>query len=91
MSSKKMFTREAVETIVIHRDGEERQTINPGQVFDFTEEELAQIDPNAVSEKSVVSLDEPNGVDLKKVTTKKKANETKAPNTKGKANDDDDI
>lgn len=86
--SEKTYTREAVETIILGR-GSERIVINPGQVFEFTKDELDQISPNAVSEKSVISLDDPNGIDLKKVSRKVKANQTNAPVNKGDAQDDD--
>lgn len=80
--SEKMHTREAVETIILGR-GKERIVINPGQVFEFTKEELDQISPDAVSAESVVNLDDPNGIDMKKVNKKVKANQTNAPVSKG--------
>lgn len=89
MSNKKTFKREATQTIILGRAGE-RIVINPGQVFEFTEEELAS-NQHCVSEKSVMSLDDPEGdVDLKKVESKRKPNQTNAPNAKGKSEKEND-
>lgn len=91
--AEKLYKREAVETIILGR-GSERHVINPGQVFEYTEAEVKEIEnanPRAFSEKSVVNLDDPSGdIDLKKVETKQKRNQTNAPDAKGKASKNDD-
>lgn len=93
MSDSKMITREAVETIILVRNGQ-RIVLNPGQVFDFTKEEhdaLVDSNPKCLSKESVVSLDNEDGIDHKKVTTKQKKNQTNAPDTKGGSDKNDEL
>lgn len=83
--SQATITREAVETIILGR-GAQRIVINPGQVFEFTEAEYAEItaaNPKALTEKSVISLDDPNGIDMKKVDAPQAPNQTNAPDASG--------
>jgi hypothetical protein len=63
----KMIKREVVESVTLVRDGK-RVCLSTGQKFDFTEEEVEQINaasPKALSATSVVDLDT-GDADLKK-------------------------
>lgn len=85
MSKEQMIRREVVGSITLVRDGK-RIELTTGQKFDFTKDELEQIeaaDPKAVSAKSIVDLDDE--ASTLKVDDEKpsKANQTKAPAAKG--------
>lgn len=99
-----MPKREVLQTIIIGRgreqDGKdakgrpvfkmkERIKLVPGQVFDFTDEELAEIvktSPNAVTSKMTVDLDNPDSVAA--LNLELGANETNPPAGSGNAGDD---
>lgn len=79
-----MPNREIVQSITLGR-GKERISLSPGQVFDFTDEELEELEqsnPDAISTKTVIDLDE-GDVIPKKQTRKLKANEKSAPGATG--------
>ncbi len=64
--------------------------LKPGQVFDFTKEELAEIEaanPNALSKTTTVNLDD-GDVDLKKVSPALAKNQKSSPATGGSAGAD---
>lgn len=68
----------------------ERIVLLPGQIFDFTDAELAEItkaNPNAVTSKISVDLDSPDS--LLKVDQTLAGNQSAAPEAKGGANEDD--
>lgn len=67
---------------------EQRIELTVGQLFDFTEEELRQIessDPDAVSNKTVVNIDE-DSLDLKKL-----GDSTQMPNQQSGPGVDGDL
>lgn len=85
-----MPKREVIQSIVLGR-GTERIHLTTGQVFDFTDEELAELNaanPGAISKHTTIDLDA-GDVDLKKVgdnDTETKEAKSKAPKApKGKA------
>lgn len=84
-AAPKTFKREAVETVILVRNGQ-RHVINPGTVVEFTQAEIDEIEgtnPKAISKQSVVSLDDPNGVDLKKLDVPQQTNQSNAPDASG--------
>lgn len=87
------LVREAVETIILVRNGQ-RHVINPGTVVEFTQDELDEIEsvsPKALSRTSVVNLDDPNGLDLKKLDIPQDKNQTNAPDASGNTGNADDM
>lgn len=94
-AAPKTHKREAVETIVLVRNGQ-RYVIHPGAVVELTDAELKELEsvsPKAISKQSVVSLDDPNGVDLKKLDVPQDKNQSNAPDASGgtgKANANND-
>lgn len=87
MSEQKMITREVVGSVTLVRDGK-RHELTTGQKFEFTEEEVQQInaaDPKALSATSIVSLDDEASTLKVDDQAPAKPNQTTAPNTKGAA------
>lgn len=87
------LVREAVETIILVRNGQ-RVVVNPGTVVEFTQAELDEIEsvsPKALSKTSVVNLDDPNGLDLKKLDIPQDTNQTNAPDASGNTGSGDDM
>ena len=97
--------REVVQSIILSRgvvkskdakgnevvSAKERISLQPGQVFDFTDAELADIlqsNPNAVSTTTTVDLSAADDVDLSKVNTQLSSNQAGAPGAAGSANGD---
>ena len=92
-AAPKTHKREAVETIILVRNGQ-RQVIHPGKVVEFTDAELKELElisPKAVSKQSVVSLDDPNGVDLKKLDVPQEKGQANAPDASGNTGNNDDM
>lgn len=86
MSAQKLFTREVVASVTLHRDGK-RIELTTGQKYDFTAEELKDIeaaDPRALSKTSIVDLDDEASTLKVDDEAAAKANQTNAPTTKGK-------
>lgn len=89
MATQKMFTREVVGSVTLVREDGKRHALTTGQLFDFTEEELKQIeaaDPKALSATSIVNLDDANGdVDLTKQDVPQTPQQNMAPDAKSAA------
>lgn len=98
-----MPKREILQTIILGRgtktikspDGKTEQTIpekrlelKPGTVFDFTEEELADVmtaNPNAVSSKTTIDLDAEDSLAALRTEQTLNSNQTSAPGATGSA------
>lgn len=88
MSQQKMITREVVGSVTLMREDGKRHELTTGQKFDFTEEEVRQInaaDPKALSATSIVSLDDEASALKVDDQAPAKANQTAAPTAKGAA------
>lgn len=83
-----MPKRTAKQSIVIHREGEARQTVSPGQVFDFTEEELAQIGSDAVTDVIVTKADDTTAGEGDKKESPAKGDKKEAPAKGGKKSEE---
>lgn len=81
-----MPIRTAKQSVVVHREGTGRKIVAPGEVFDFTEEELSHLTEDAVSK--VIQTEADDDGDKKTATGgTKKADAPKKADSPKKADD----